>query len=69
MEPHFPEFRKKELYPIIQKFRTRIVYPFDIYPRGFGWMVRISEIQQFAVFLETFHGNFRNISPRFEDLI
>ena len=54
----FPLHREKNLwYPGY----PAVFFPFNFAPgisRIFGWMVRISEIQQFSEFLETIQGNF-----------
>ena len=46
---------------IFENFVPEVFLPFYFAPgisRIFGWMVRISEIQQFSEFLETIQGNF-----------
>ena len=68
---HFPEFLEKgttswKVYPNFENFWPEISVPF-YFPLGiFGWMVRISETQQFSDFPETFPGNLRTICARFE---
>ena len=52
---------------IFENVFLEISVPFDFHPGIFGWMVRLSEIQQFPYFLELFPGNVRTICPRFEN--
>ena len=57
-------------YPrIFGNFIPEVFFPFNFAPgisRIFSWMVRISEIQLFWEFLETFPGNFCPISRCFQ---
>ena len=68
MKQHFPEFRKKEDYHASWSQILGIFFFPGFFPGIFGWMVRISEIQQFPDFLETFQGNFRTISSSFPNV-
>ena len=50
-------------------FSLAVFFPFHFapgIPRFFGWMVRISEIQQFSEFLESFAGHFCTICRCFQ---
>ena len=54
---------------IFENVFPEVLFPFNYAPgksRIFGWMVRISAIQQFPEFLETFPGNFCIICHRFK---
>ena len=56
---------------IVEHFFLGISVPFDFHPgiSGiFGRISRVSEIQQFADFLELFPRNFSTICPRFENV-
>ena len=59
----------REVYPNFQKFFPGVCFPFN-FASGisgiFGWMVRISEIQQFPEFLKTFRGHFCTICRCFQ---
>ena len=51
-----------EVYPNFPKnFFSESFLSIQLCSRIFGWMVRVSEIQQFPEFLETFSGNFSTI--------
>ena len=54
---------------IFENVFPEVLFPFNYAPgksRIFGWVVRISAIQQFPEFLETFPGNFCTICRRFQ---
>ena len=72
----FRHFQKRgqplEVYSNFRKIFPEVFFPF-YFAQGiskiFGWMVRISEIQQFPEFLETFPGNFCTICRCFQIFI
>ena len=65
----FRNFHKAGQRSVVYPNFRKVFFPFNFAHgifRTLGWMVRVSEIQQFPNFLEIFTANFRTIRHRFQ---